>query len=167
MSDYLGLCYAAFLTASLIIFFAHRKILNRRRGAIGTIKGQWSTLFNLTFPLNRLRWTAVFVYLAGNVYWLMKAAASKGPHYNFMLVAILISLAPRWQVIIGAKGMIFKMKIILWKDISQKKIVCCGKNGRRRYILITNSFLPSSKPKTIRIPLPARIKFDLDEFQFS
>ena len=153
MIKFIVFFYSSLLAVCLIIFFINKKALDNRKILIGSIKAQWSTLFNFSLPFNWLRWLVVAAYLTWTIIWAVKMPADKEPHFNFMLVALLLSFFPRSQVYYGSQGIIFKMKVISWKNIKEKRIVY---KGRKRFMVIKGDSLISSYQKTIKIPLPPR-----------
>jgi len=145
--------YPPLLAVCLITYFINKKALDNRKILIGSIKAEWSTLFNFSLPFNWLRWLVVAAYLTWTIIWAVKIPAAKGPHFNLMLVVLLLSFSPRTQVCYGSQGIIFKMKVISWKNIKEKRIV---NKGRKRFLVIKGASLISSSQKSIKIPLPAR-----------
>ncbi|MFQ5721304.1 MAG: hypothetical protein ACE5GI_02270 [Candidatus Aminicenantales bacterium] len=155
MIKFMAVFYPLGLAVCLIIFFLHQKILNHKKRFIGKIKGQWSTIFSPYFPINWLRWLAAAAYLVWSVLWALKAPEAKGPHGNFMLLALLLSFSPRAKVYYGTQGIIFKMRAISWKQIREKKVVG---EGQRRLLLIKLGPSISPSQKTIKILLPAKVE---------
>ena len=160
MVNLIHVSYTATLIISLLIFFWHRKNLNKKKKSIGPVQAKWSTLFNLSFPRNWLRCSLISAYLLWNVYWLVKEPASNGPHFSFMLLAILLSFAPRWNVYFGSQGMILNMKVILWKNIKEKEIIS---RGRRKYLLMKSPISTASWQARRKIPLPQNARFCLSK----
>ncbi len=151
----MDLFYSLGLVVCFIIFFLHLKILSDRKRLIGTIKEQWSTIFSPYLPLNWLKWLLVAVYLIWSIIWLVKAPEAKGPHGNFLLVALLLSFSPRAQVYYGSRGIIIKMRAITWKQIIEKKVIV---KSKRKFLVIKLEPSASPRQKTIKIPLPTNIR---------
>lgn len=144
--------YMASIALAIFIYFSHLRSLRQKKKTIGIIQAKWSSKLNLSFPMSCVRWGAIFLYLFWCVYQVVRQPEANAGHFSFMLLVILLSFAPRWNVFLGSGGIIFNMKVIRWERLSEKKVVS---EGRNKYLYMKESFVsaePEIKTKKIRLP---------------
>jgi len=149
----LVIIYIAIALFAVMIYLFSLFELKAKKKQIGTIQTQWSSKFNLTIKINWIIWAAVIAYLWWSLY-LIIAEPHRKNEYIFLFVFILfLSFYPRWTAVIGSKGVISGMEVLLWENLKEWKIFS---RGRSQYLELkweSRSVPPELKTK--RIPIPA------------
>ena len=147
--------YVISFVSATLIYFLHLRSLYGKKKSIGAIQAQWSSSFNLSFPMSWLRCGAIFLYFLWCLYQVVVEPGANNGHFSFMLLLIFLSFTPRWNIYFGSKGIVTRMKVIPWTKVSEKKIYF--KNGYR-YLEIKGYFVPTlSEIKMMKICLPKHV----------
>ena len=144
--------YVIGLYVSLLIFLFHVRSIKKKKELLGDIQAKWSSHFHPAFLMSWIRWAAVMLYLAWTVFLLMKKVSSSNGHLNVMLLIFLFSFAKRWNVYLGSKGILWRMRVMLWTDVLERRVIMPGKG---RYLVIkSGQSLGAQKITETRIMLP-------------
>jgi len=149
--------YIVIALLAVFNYFFNLYRLNSKKKLIGKIHSKWSSKFNLTFPINWVNWIAVIAYLLLSFSLIITEPHRDNDYTLLVLFIIFLSFYPRWNVIVGSKGIIIGMKIIFWENILERRII---DKGKFRYLELKWALdsAPFNK-KTKRIKIPSK---DLD-----
>ncbi len=105
---------------------------NKRR-TIGIIKCQWSERLDPRIPRNWPWFGFLVLYLTACIYFAFFSASTMGRFVLPVLLILVLSSWPRWNVAIGSQGVVLGIRridagdIVVWQHV---------KKGRSRYFFI-------------------------------
>lgn len=147
-----------FFLFSISLLILNFSELKQKKKLIGTIRYRWSPNFNIEFPLNWLKWIMVLCYLIWSFYLILRGPKDSTDFTPFTMFFLFLSFYPTWHVFVGSEGIVIERKVILWKMVTERKII---EKGRIKYLEIRWVY-PSepAKIRSKRIPIPSKgIKF--------
>lgn len=148
----LVIIYIAIALFAVMIYLFSLFELKAKKKQIGAIQTQWSSKFNLTIKINWIIWAAVIAYLSWSLYLIIAEPYRKN-EYIFLFVFILFfSFYPRWTAVIGSKGIISGMEVLMWENLKEWKIFS---RGRSQYLELkweSSDVPPELRTKRIRLP---------------
>lgn len=148
--------YTSFASSGIIVYFLNKFTLNEKKMLIGIVYTEWSSKFNRTIHLNWLRWILLILYLLFSISFVVVEPGNDKNYILFVLFTIFLSFSPRWTVVVGSRGIVAGMRIFLWKNLLEWKVL-----EKRRVKLLELKWASHSLPikiKTKRIPLPKNRK---------
>lgn len=145
--------YILSVVFGILIYSYHFYKIKIKKRSIGTIYYRWSSKFNLSFTINLLRLAILFAYLIWIIYQIITEPYRNHSHIGIMLLIIILSFYPRWNIIIGAKGIILGMKVIPWKNIRSWEILDKRKIKYLEFEWALDSMPTEIKTKRIKVPL--------------
>ena len=142
-----------FLVAGAIIYFSFLKNLRKSVQSVGKIRCRWNTRFEMEFVENRIIMLVLLLYLAFNLYLLIKFP-DRISSYSFPgILFLFFGFYPRWEVQAGEEGIALRGKGILWKDLEKYEL---HRAGRRWYLEL---YLKSSEgAQRIKVKIPSRCR---------
>jgi len=150
--DLLVIIYIALAFFAAIIYLFNLFDLKAKKKQIGTIRAQWSSMFNLAIRINWIIWAAVVAYLLWSLFLIISEPFSKNELIFLFIFALFLSFYPRWSAVIGSKGIISGMEVFLWEGLREWQILSRGKSQYLEVKWESRSAPPGIKTKRIRLP---------------
>jgi len=147
--------YIAIALLGVFNYFFNLYRLDSKKKLIGKIHSKWSSKFNLTFPINWVNWIAVIAYLLLSFSLIITEPHRDNDYTLLVLFIIFLSFYPRWNIIVGSKGIIMEMEIIFWENIIERRII-----DKEKYRYLELKWASDSAPfekKTKRISIPSKL----------
>ena len=136
-----------FLILVMINFFHNYKKSNIISKNLGKINVKWSSLLNLFEWESWLRIVIVFLGFILILNWII-FECDQNYGYGY-IIALLLAMSSyhRWIVRFGTNGIMFKIKLLYWKDVKNLNVY-----KQKKITLVEIQFLNSSLNKIIKVP---------------
>ena len=128
----------------------------RLRNKTGICQVRWSSLFHLGFIENTLILAVVLVMAAWSVLLIVRSPGSQDGYRRLLLLAAGLALSPRRNVVVGKKGVVYKLRFIPWASVRTKAYFRKGSRVLLRLLFETRP--GSARFQTLTLPLPKRVR---------
>ncbi len=144
--------YAAcsFLISALALL--HLILYNRIKKRAGLSYASWSRLFHLGFSENIVILGLVTILAVWSLSLIVRKPDNPEGYQRLLLLAFGLSFSPHHNVVIGSRGLVYRLRFIAWSDIRRLSYV-----SRKSRTLLCILYATSPRSNMIRsasIPLP-------------
>ena len=159
MNPILTALLSAGLALNTALYAYMLSLFHRRQKQAGEKLAGWSRVSELSFMENRLL-LALFLFFAGWCGWqILHSPGSPGGYRSSLILLFALANAPRWNVVVGQAGIVYRLKFIPWQIVKARTILY--RNSRTLLVLHLGGGSMTDLPKTLTIPIPKRVDLHL------
>jgi hypothetical protein len=159
MTPLLAALLATGLALDMIFFVLVLKRFHKLKRQAGEKLTGWSRVSELSFLENRIFLALLLAFAAWCGWQIIHNPASPAGYRSLLVLLFALANAPRWNVVVGQAGIVYRLKFIPWHIIRERTIIAT--NSRTLLRLRLDHSPLTEIPRTLTIPVPKKVRLDL------